>query len=268
MDKIIVYHFHNGSGGGVLSVIQNLLRYSRNKGVENHVIYTINQKIISDFKIPSIEGSSSQQIFYYDPSNNFYFTCKQLAKLFPHDRSVIVAHDWLELGMASNLGLPNPVVQVVHGNYEYYHELAQKHDHVIDKYITVSPAIKKNLCKIIPERVADIYYQRFPVAELLPKEKDNMVLNVFYCVRNLLDDNKQFNILPLINEKLKRKGIQVNWTIIGEGVEKQNIENLMDQYSGITLYPSLPNEEVIKLLPEHDLMILPSLNEGFPCCSS
>lgn len=264
LSKIKVVHFHNGSGGGVLSVIKNLMKYSTNESIENHVIYTINKDIVADYKMPVLEGVIKQQVFYYSAKWNFYYTCKQLAKLLPDAQSILVAHDWLELGMMSNLGLQNPVVQIVHGNYDYYFNLAQKNAAVVDQFICISPAIFKNLIRKLPKRENTINYCRFPVPQIRAVKKENQVLRVFYCVRRLEDDNKQFYLLPKINAILKEKNIVVDWTIIGKGIEKEEIEKLMDQKMHITVLPFLTNEEVIKKLTEQDVFILPSLKEGFP----
>jgi glycosyltransferase involved in cell wall biosynthesis len=264
LQKIKVFHFHNGSRGGVLSVITNLLKFSNNEAIENHVIFTINKDLVPKYKMPLLEGAVTQQVFYYFPKWNFYYTCKQLAKLLPDDKSVVIAHDWLELGMMSNLGLQNPVVQIVHGNYDYYYELAKKHSPSIDKFICVSPVIYKNLNSKIPQRKSDIEYCRFPVPSIVPLEKKNELLKIFYCVRSLDDDNKQFCLLPKINAIIKEKAVNVHWTIVGNGMEKEKVEKLMDQQNNVSFFPSLPNEEVIQLLPQYDLFILPSLKEGFP----
>jgi hypothetical protein len=108
-----IVHFHNGSGGGILSVIRNLLAYRQHPDIENHVIYTINIEQIHDYKINHLVGAASERVFYYSPKWNFYFTCRQLAKLLPDDEALMVAHDWLELAMISNLGLNYPVVQFI-----------------------------------------------------------------------------------------------------------------------------------------------------------
>lgn len=264
LQKIKVFHFNNGTGGGVLSVIKNLLKYSSNTAIENHVIFTINKDLVSKYEMPLLEGALTQQVFYYSPKWNFYYSCKQLAKLLPDDTSVVVAHDWLELGMMSNLGLQNPVVQIVHGNYDYYYELAKKHAGAIDCFICISPVIFKNLNSRISERKSDITYCRFAVPSIAPIEKKNELLKIFYCVRSLDDDNKQFLLLPKINAILKQKSVPVQWTIIGDGMDKDEVEKLMGQQSNLSLFSSLLNEEVIHLLPKHDLFILPSLKEGFP----
>lgn len=262
--KIRVIHFNNGSGGGTFSVVKNLLKFSDNPAIENHVIFTINKGLVPEFEIPLLEGAASSQVFYYFSKWNFYYTCRQLAKLLPDDKSVIVAHDWLELGMVSNLGLLNPVVQMVHGNYSYYYELAKKHELSINQFITVSPVIYKKLCLLMPNRICDINYGRFPVPEVDSDINNSDILKIFYCVRTLDDENKQFKILPRINAALKLKGITVLWTIIGKGVEMDSLSKVMGQDTGISLFPHLPNEKVLSLLPSHDLFILPSFSEGFP----
>lgn len=264
MQKIKVFHFHNGTGGGVLSVIKNLLKYSSGTAIENHVIFTINKDLIPVYEMPLLERASTQQVFYFSPKWNFYYTCKQLAKLLPDDKAVVIAHDWLELGMMSNLGLQNPVVQIVHGNYDYYYNLAQKNAAAIDRFICISPVIYKKLNDRLPQRKADIEYRRFPVPPIVAMEKKNDLLKIFYCVRSLADDNKQFLLLPKINAIRKEKRVNVYWTIVGNGVDKDEVEKLMDHHNNLSLFPSLPNEEVIHLLPQHDLFILPSLKEGFP----
>jgi len=264
LQKIKVYHFNNGSGGGVFSVIKNLLQFSTDPSIENHIIYTINKETTPHFEMPPLAKATSQQLFYYSPKWNFYYTCKQLAKLLPDDKTVVVAHDWLELGMVSNLGLQNPVVHFVHGNYDYYYDLAKKHEPSTDRFIAVSPVIYERLLRNLPGREKDIHYCRFPVPSVQAAKKENERLKILYCVRSLDDENKQFKILPLINAALKLKGIAVEWTIIGDGISKDEVENLMNQHTGIGLYPSLPNEEVLQLMQGHDLFILPSLNEGFP----
>ncbi|MBS1736061.1 MAG: glycosyltransferase family 4 protein [Bacteroidetes bacterium] len=264
MQKIKIIHFHNGTGGGVLSVIKNLLKFSINSNIENHVIFTINKDQVADYKMPLLEGATTQQIFYYSPKWNFYYTCKQLAKLLPDEQSVVVAHDWLELGMMSQLGLQNPAVQIVHGNYDYYYDLAKKHGAAINSFICISPVIYKNLYQMLPLRIADIKYCRFPVPSIAVADKKNDLLKIFYCVRNLDDDNKQFQILPKINALLKEKSVSVQWMIVGDGIVKEDVEKLMAQQSNLSVFPSLSNEEVINLLQQQDIFILPSLKEGFP----
>ena len=201
-----VYHFHNGSGGGVLSVISNLLKFSNNPEIENHTIYTINKDIATKFKINELEGAVSGQLFYYSPKWNFFYTCRQLAKLLPDSNAVIAAHDWIELGMMSNLGLQNPLVFFLHGDYEYYYQLAKLHEKAIDQFICIAQSIQTKLSGLITSRQTDIQYNRFPVPEVNynPEKKNNG--KIIFIGR--LTDGKGYPLLPVIAKKLLEQNIE------------------------------------------------------------
>ncbi|GEO07617.1 glycosyltransferase family 4 protein [Segetibacter aerophilus] len=262
--KIKVYHFHNGSGGGVLSVISNLIQFQQHPEIENHVIYTINKDTIQSFNAPELPGVKSEQVFYYSPKWNFYYTCSQLARLLPDERGIIVAHDWLELGMVSNLGLNNPVAFFLHGNYEYYFDLAKKHLDVIDEFICISRPIYNKLTSFLKNRDTSIFLNHFPVPELDPIDKNNSILNIYFGVRSLTDANKQFLLLPKIDRLLRERGEIVRWTIIGAGGAENEVKEPLESLQNVTYYPKLPNNEILKLIASQDVFVLPSQNEGLP----
>ncbi len=260
-NKARIYHFHNGSGGGVLSVIRNLLEFSQNPEIENHVIFTINKEKIPKYEVPVLKGAVSESVFYYSPNWNFYHTCKELAKLLPDDKAVIVAHDWLELGMCSNLGLQNPVVQVLHGDYSYYYELAQKHKGIVNKFITVAESICANLNNSLPERIADIFYQRFPVPEAAMRKESAGRCNIVFIGR--LTRGKGYHLLAEIATALAEK-LNAAWHIIGE--DEEDLQEKMKWPADVQIkhYGKLPPEEVRAVLSEMDYFILPSVAEGMP----
>ena len=266
MDKLKVYHFHNGNGGGVLSVIKNLVYFSNNPLIENHVIYAINKDEISNYNVENIQGAITQQLFYYTPQNNFYYTCNQLAKLLPDNKALIVAHDWIELGMVSNLGLQNPVVQVLHGDFDYYYELANNNQHIIDAFICISPTIYRKLISQIGIKQKCISYLNFPVPFIEKKSLRNDNLNIIYNVRNLTDHRKQFSIILDIAKELALEKNKYFFTIIGEGYTQETFFEIWPpalkdrvNYLGV-----LPNQIILDLLPSQDIILLPSLSEGLP----
>jgi glycosyltransferase involved in cell wall biosynthesis len=259
-----IYHFYNGSGGGVWSVIKNLVQFSDSIKVENHIVHAINNVLHPKYEMELLNEASSQQLYRYSPNNNFYYTCKQLAKLLPNDKAVVVAHDWLELGMMSNLGLQNPVVHFLHADLEYYYNLAIKHQNFVDRFIAVSPVISKKLCEAVSYRTEDIHFCRFPVPAVTASNNKNKILKLFYCVRDILEERKQFKLLGLINKCLQQKKLLVSWSIIGAGLSLQEVKEALNQEQEIFYNSSLPNEKVISLMPKHDIFILPSLKEGFP----
>lgn len=81
--KIKVFYFNNGSGGGVLSVITNLLRHRQHKEIENHVIYTINKEQVKDFRIPGLAGAVSEHYFIIRRSGTFIIPVKNYRNCCP-----------------------------------------------------------------------------------------------------------------------------------------------------------------------------------------
>ncbi len=263
MKKLQVYHFHNGSGGGVLSVIKNLLKFSISPLIENHIIYTVNKQQIAEYKLEQIDGASTQQIFYYSPKNNFYYTCRQLAKLLPNDKAVIIAHDWLELGMASNLGLQNPVIQFLHGNYQYYYDLAEKNEKSVNLFIAVCNTISVHLKQKMPNRNSDIVYLRFPVpfapADNKPIKTDKDIIFV-----GRLTAEKGYDLLPKIAAALNKIDTGFTWNIVGQSDKSH--ENYISWPQDVKVYfhGNIENEKVQELLTKATFFVLPSKAEGMP----
>ncbi len=264
VEKIQIFHFHNGNGGGVLSVIRNLLSHKQNANIENHVIYTINSDERRTYDKPNLFGATSETIFYFSPKANFYSTCKRLSALLPNRQAVIIAHDWLELGMVSNLGLSNPVVQILHGDYDYYYNLALLHKSSVDCFLCVSSVIERKLRVLMPRE--SVLFLRFPVPDVTFNEVDYTNLRIAFFVRDLTDENKQFKLLPQIESMLIEYGINVKWFIAGGGMQEDEVVSLWgESYSQrVNFFGELNKEEINGFLKNCNIMILPSLVEGFP----
>lgn len=243
-------------------MITNLLEYSRNTQVINHVIFTIEIKNQAKFTIPDLAGAASTKTFYYSGNWNFYYTCGQLAKLLPEGDPIIVAHDWLELGMISNLGLQHRVVQWLHGDYDYYYSLAIKHAPYIDAFITVSDSIRVKLINRVAERYQDIHYLRFPVPESnCPGQKPAKFSIIFIgrCTRE-----KGYHLLPAIAAGLEQAEVKASWHIVGEQEASMHELFPWDDNIDVTIHGGLKNEKVRLLLCSVHLIVLPSIAEGMP----
>lgn len=256
-----IVHFHNGTGGGVLSVIRNLLAYPQHPEIENHVIYTINKEQIPVYNAPGLAGAASEQVFYYSPKWNFYHTCRKLSKLLPGNEAVIVAHDWLELGMVSNLGLQNPVVQVLHGDYDYYYQLAKRNEAWVDRFICVSATIAAVLKNTLPHRENDIHYLPFPVPEINGVRKESSIIQLVFAGR--CEDSKGYHLLPLIDAELQQKKCKVHWHIAGPGSDNPDMQKIWNT-EAVSFYGNLTQQQLNKLLLQATAFILPSLAEGMP----
>lgn len=261
MQKLRVYHFNNGTGGGVFSAIRYLLAYSLDERIENHIIYTINKDVMPNYEVTHIEGAITEQIFYYSPHWNFYYTCRELSKLLPDDNAVIIANDWIELGMVSNLGLQNKVIQILHGDYDYYYNLAKLHTDAVDVYLTVSASIKGKLQSILPKREKDIEYMRFPVpgsnCVASTDRNENSIVFIGRCTYE-----KGYHLLPGIAKSLVSQKVDLHWHIIGEINDTEKYP--WDASVKVTFHGLISNDDVNKLLCQMQVFILPSIAEGMP----
>ncbi len=260
-EKIKIFHFHNGKGGGVLSVIRNLLAFRQNPDIENHVIYTINKDETPQYNILNLEGANSEKVFYYSPNWNFFYTAKQLKNLLLTKNVILVAHDWLELAMISNLGLNYPVVQFLHGDYDYYFRLAQRNEAWVDSFICVSSSIADELIKRIPERINDIHYIRFPVPEIIGVRVNTINLELVFAGR--CEESKGYHLLPLIDAELQQKKIHANWHIAGPGSDQLWAQQQWKK-SRVHFYGNLSPKELTALLLKATAFVLPSIAEGMP----
>jgi glycosyltransferase involved in cell wall biosynthesis len=263
LSKLKVYHFNNGSGGGVFSVINNLIKFSNNPDIENHIIYTINIEKTPFFSIQPVAGAVTEKVFYYSPKWNFYYTSGKLARLLPAENILLVAHDWLELGMVSNLGLRYKVVYFVHGAYDYYYKLAQLHTHSIDKFITVAKNIETKLAQLLPQRKSDIIYVRFPVPAIdFEKKKGEEEINIIFAAR--LEYAKGYPLIPLIANELLKKAVKFCLHIVGPDMESTDKKVVWNENINVCFYGNISNEKVVQLLKSMHIILLPSLYEGMP----
>lgn len=187
-----------------------------------------------------------------------------LSKKIPDKSCILIANDWLELGMISMLGLQNPVIQILHGNYPYYYELAVKHQQNIDFFLPVSSVIKKKLQKTLPDVSDRIYDFRFPIPRIESNKVDHHDFNAIFFVRDVSDVNKQYFKIPVIGKHLFKKGVKVKWHIVGDGISDITLDKAWAGSKEVKFYGLLSNIDLIKLLLICDVMILPSLKEGFP----
>lgn len=261
--KIKVVHFHNGTGGGVLSVIRNLIAYSQHAEVENYLIYTINRDIIADFKVPQLVGAVSEKVFYYSSKWNFYYTCRKLALLLPDEEAIIVAHDWLELGMVSNIGIKNPIVHYVHGAYKYYYSLALRHSPWINCYITVAQHIADELALLLSEKKERIHYLKFPVPNVIcSKHSKAPGFQIVFAGR--CEEAKGYWLLPEIEKLLITNGIKVKWHVAGVGSTVKRAQLIWPKGSNVQFHGELLYDDLMQLLCKSHVFILPSKAEGMP----
>lgn len=262
-DKILVYHFSVGFEGGVHTVIKNIIRNSNSSSIYYKIIYLINTETDSNIQIPT---DISHSVVQYSKYDNLYCTVKNIKKNLVHSNFILACHDWLELAMVSCLGLSVPVVFFLHGDYEYYYEMALKNEFCITIFIVPTTSMKNRLLNLLPHREKDIFIQSYPVVAPKVNSLNFDVISCAYYVANLKDPNKRFEILPEIDKCLIEKGIYVNWNIGGGGMNLKEFMTMWSNYDStrIKFFGYLDSEKQSTLLSCSNIFILPSVKEGIP----
>ncbi|MGV8828589.1 MAG: glycosyltransferase family 4 protein [Breznakibacter sp.] len=252
----------NNSEGGVYSVVKNIIDSIERHYSSTVLLSTENGKLSNQSRIEADKACKTifRQLDYIK-GENFYSIARRFRNLIPQD-ALIVANDWLELGAVSNLGLQNKVVYVLHGDYDYYYGLAIKHQHAIDHFICVSEHIKNQLLVKLPSRMNDITHLRHPVPDVPCKESYNESEPLRCVFVGRLTPEKGYPLLPVIDERLKERGVLVQWSIVGDcsGIDKSAWSSL----DHVHFTGSIPNDRLLTQLRDYDLFLLPSHAEGFP----
>ena len=81
---------------------------------------------------------SQTTIEYTLPVENLYTVMRRVARAIPVGPGVVVAGDLLDLATLSVHDLGRAVVLILHGDDDYYYDLAVKHDRVVHAYVAYS----------------------------------------------------------------------------------------------------------------------------------
>ncbi len=122
----------------------------------------------SNHPVVDFEGSSEIIRFSYSQRENLYAVYKRLAHVLHSEQDVIVSNDGWEIRMLAALKLKNPVVYIVHGDFNYYYLICKVNQGVIDSFIAYSTKVfeeltlsGKTLDSENHHKVHKIYYPSF-----------------------------------------------------------------------------------------------------------
>jgi glycosyltransferase involved in cell wall biosynthesis len=79
-----------------------------------------------------------------------------------------------------------------------------------------------------------------------------------------MDREKGILDIPKIDSLLREKGIGVQWTIIGDGPDKSQLQNLVISRDNFSFFSPPDNKSVMELVVKNDVFILPSRLDGLP----
>jgi glycosyltransferase involved in cell wall biosynthesis len=249
--------------GGVFTVVKNLLEHRPADGWAHYAVLTDNRLDGDTRAVERLAADGERRVEYRLPLDNLYSVLRRLARAIPAGPGVLVANDWLELAMLSAHPLDRTVVNISHGDYEYYYDLAERHESLIHCFVTHTHRIHARLCERLPHRRDSIVNLAYGVA--IPGATRQPVPGALrLCYVGRMSENKGIFDLPAIDGRLREQGTDVTWTVVGAGPDEAALQARWGERSRICWTGQKPVAQVLALYPEHDVLVLPSRAEGLP----
>jgi glycosyltransferase involved in cell wall biosynthesis len=249
--------------GGMLNIVRALLANRAPDGLRYHAVLTDNL-LSTDTRFSGSMGADGQcTVRYRSPTENLFAVLRRLRAAIPDGGGVLVSNDQVELALAHAYDLGRAVVQILHGDHDYYYDLAARHEGVIDAFVAYSAAMRDGLRRRLPHRHADIHHLPYGVA-LPPRVRQAHpgALRLVFAGR-LEHGQKGVFDLPSIDAALRRRGVEVAWTMIGGGPDA---EALAARFRGphVRYEGALSHDQTLARLSDFDVFVLPTRAEGFP----
>lgn len=249
--------------GGAMNLVSNLLQYRRADGLGAEAVLTHN-RLSADTRYGRALPCDRQTTFEYTlPIENLHTVLRRLARTVPPGPGVVVAGDLLDLAMLSVHDTGRAVVMVLHGDSEYYYDLAAKHDAVVHAYVVASRHMHARLVALLPHRASRIFHLPYgiPIPERV-RRPDAGPLRLMFAGR--LDPDKGVLDLPAIDAGLRARGVDCTWTIAGGGPAAASLRAAWSGRTGVEFAGVLTQSATMARLAEHDVFVLPTRSEGFP----
>jgi len=145
-----------------------------------------------------------------------------------------------------------------------FEDLAQQFHNIIDVFIAHNYAVYESLRVRLPHRNKHIFFIPHGVA-VQNRERaynSNSPLRIAFLARHHI--LKGIYDLPIIDDILREKGIDVEWLVMGDGQEKTSFMQKVKHKENFSFAIPNTNTEVLERLSESDIYILPSRKDGSP----
>ncbi len=248
--------------GGVLSLNSNLVRF-RHPDRFRHEVLLLHNRVDADTRWARPVGAERERAFEYSlPVENIYAVLRRLrSEVGSGGGGVVVANDWLELALATAYDLERAIVQIVHD--EYHLGLALRHEVVVDGFIAHSKIFYDRLRSELPHRHESIHYLPYgiPIPEA-SRQPSSGPLRLLFIGR--MTSQKGIFDLPEIDRLLDEAGVEVEWTLVGDGPERRRLLEEWTPKAPMRHVVPNANDDIFELAAEHDVFVLPTRFEGFP----
>jgi len=250
--------------GGMMNIIANLLAYRRPDDLEYHAVLTHNH-LHTDARFAAPLAADSQTTIEYSlPVENLHAVMRRVARAVPDGGGVYVAGDLLDLAVASTHDFGKAVVYMLHGDTEYYYDLAVKHDAIVHAFVAYSRRMFDELVARLPHRRSAIFHLPYGIPlPAVARQPAPGPLRLVYAGRFEQQQKGIFD-LPEIDRALQTRGVEVVWTVAGAGPDEAALKARWAFNSAVRWLGQLSTPELIAQYGAQDAFMLPTRHEGFP----
>jgi len=250
--------------GGMTNIIANLLAYRQPDAFTYHAVLTHNHLHTDTRFAQALAADSQATVEYTLPIENLHAVMRRVSRAVPPGGGVYVAGDLLDLAVASSHDFGRAVMYMLHGDIEYYYDLAVRHDSVVHAFIAYSRRMYDELISRLPHRADTIFHLPYgiPLSTSVRCRVDG-ALRAIYAGR-LEQEQKGVFDLPEIDRALQGMGVNVAWTIAGTGPDEAELKRRWAFNSAVCWTGALTNAALIDLYTRQDAFVLPTRFEGFP----
>jgi glycosyltransferase involved in cell wall biosynthesis len=247
--------------GGVLSIVANLLRYRTPDEFTYRSILTRNELDHDTLASMPLCADQEARFDYALPIENLYAVVKRLSRVIGPGPGVLVCNDFVELLLLTVVDPGRTVVQILHGDYDYYYNLAAAHEPLVHAFVAYSRTVYEKLIDRLPHRRDTIFW--LPYGIPIPasaRQSSSGPLRLIFVGR--LDEAKGVFKLPDIDRLLRDEGVPVTWTIVGNGPARETLRAAWPEAPHVRWTEAPTPGAVAALCAEHDVFVLPSHAEG------
>jgi len=246
--------------GGVGYFNWNIINYRPVKEKFFIKVILVDQLDSSHARFSDVFNADEVIQFEYSGYENKYAVLMRLHKLFGIGPGAIVCNDGLEMECLHLFGSPKTVFQIIHDFYNI--RLAVKLGAVTDVFISHTKLFTNVLKSSDPAEVKS-FHRPHGVLILDLKEKTySGKIKVVFTGR--LVESKGVLDLFAIDEILKENEVGVEWSIIGTGPMETALKLQWSNKGNIHFAKPSTNQEVISMMHEHHVFVLPTRFEGSP----
>ena len=248
--------------GGVASFNYNIINYS--KSISQFYSKVILLKAKEDTRPIFLDVFKCNEVcvFNYSYLDNQYYVQKRLSQLLGTKKGLIVTDNALTIESANRFNNPKTIFHLLH-DYFYVNQTI-KLENMIDAVIAHSSFFSDAVYAYNPELFARRnFYIPYGVKQVSKlRIKNNKKLNLVFLGR--LDLGKGVLNLKTIDSILNDNRIAVNWTIIGKGPLKTQLNNQWKNNENIKFLEPDSTDDVYKILKIQDILVFPTVFEGTP----